>query len=213
MSQLFASDGQSVEASASASVLPMNIQDLFPLGLIGLITVCQGTLKSLLQHHSSKISILWHSASFMVHFHIHTWRLEKPYLSLYRPLLAKWCLCSLVYCLGISWASLAAQTVKNLFAMQDTWVWSLGRKDPLEKEMATHSSILAWRIPWTEEPGVLHSMGSQSHTERQALSLLGISCCGCCCSVTKSYMTLCDLMNCSMPGFSVHHCLPEFPQT
>ena len=124
----------------------------------------QGTLKSLLQHHSSKISILWHSASFMAHFHIHTWRLEKSYLSLYRPLLTKWCLCSLVYCLGISWASLAAQTIKNLFAMQETWVWSLSRKDPLEKEMATHSSILAWRIPWTEEPGVLQSMGSQSKT-------------------------------------------------
>ena len=45
--------------------------------------------------------------------------------------------------------------------MQDTQVGSLGREDPLEKEMATHSSILAWRIPWTEEPGGLQSMGSQ----------------------------------------------------
>ena len=44
--------------------------------------------------------------------------------------------------------------VKNLPAMQETWVQSLDREDPLEKEMATHSSILAWRIPWTEEPGV-----------------------------------------------------------
>ena len=44
--------------------------------------------------------------------------------------------------------------------MQETWVQSLGREDPLEKEMATHSSILAWRIPWTEEPGELQSMGS-----------------------------------------------------
>ena len=58
----------------------------------------------------------------------------------------------------------------------------------------------------------LHGVPESYTTERQALSLLGISC-GCCCSVTKSYMTLCDLMNCSMPGFSVHHCLPEFPQT
>ena len=49
--------------------------------------------------------------------------------------------------------------VKNLPAMQDTWVQSLGWEDPLEKEMATHSSILAWRIPWTEEPGlVLHGV-------------------------------------------------------
>ena len=49
---------------------------------------------------------------------------------------------------------------ESLTAMQETWVRSLGREDPLEKEMATHSSILAWRIPWTEEPGRLQSMGS-----------------------------------------------------
>ena len=48
-----------------------------------------------------------------------------------------------------------AQTVKNLSAMQETWVQSLGREDPLEKEMATHSNILAWKIPWTEESGEL----------------------------------------------------------
>ena len=59
-------------------------------------------------------------------------------------------------------ASLVAQTVKNLPAMQEIWVQSLGQKDPLEKGMTTHSSILAWRIPWTEEPGRLHSMGSQT---------------------------------------------------
>jgi hypothetical protein len=58
-------------------------------------------------------------------------------------------------------ASLVAQTVKNLPAMQETWVQPLGREDPLEKEMATHSSILAWSIPWTEKPGRLLSMGSQ----------------------------------------------------
>ena len=51
--------------------------------------------------------------------------------------------------------------VKCLPAMQETWVPSLGREDPLEKEMATHSSTLAWKIPWTEEPGRLQSMGSQ----------------------------------------------------
>ena len=54
-----------------------------------------------------------------------------------------------------------AQTVKCLPAMQETWVRFLGWKDPLEKDMATHSSILAWEIPWTEEPGGLQSMGSQ----------------------------------------------------
>ena len=54
-----------------------------------------------------------------------------------------------------------AQTVKRLPTMQETWVQSLGWEDLLEKEMATHSSILAWKIPWTEEPGRLQSMGSQ----------------------------------------------------
>ena len=53
------------------------------------------------------------------------------------------------------------QTVKNLPAVQESWVRSLGWDDPLEKGMATHYSILAWRIPWTEEPGGLLSMGSQ----------------------------------------------------
>ena len=59
------------------------------------------------------------------------------------------------------WASLVAQTVKNPHAMQETWVRSLSWEDPLEEGMATHSSILAWRIPWTEEPGGLQSMGLQ----------------------------------------------------
>ena len=54
-----------------------------------------------------------------------------------------------------------AQTVKNLPAMQETWVRNLGWEDPLEKEMATHSSVLAWGIPWTEEPGWLQSLGLQ----------------------------------------------------
>ena len=58
-------------------------------------------------------------------------------------------------------ASLIAQLVKSLPAMQETGIRFLGREDPLEKEMATHSSILAWRIPWMEEPGRLQSMGSQ----------------------------------------------------
>ena len=59
------------------------------------------------------------------------------------------------------WASLVAQRVKRLPAMQETWVRSLGQEYPLEKEMATHSSILAWKIPWTEKPGRQQSMGSQ----------------------------------------------------
>ena len=60
-----------------------------------------------------------------------------------------------------TWASLVAQTVKNPPAMKETRVRSLGQEDPLVKEMATHSSILAWRIPWIEEPGGLQSTGSQ----------------------------------------------------
>ena len=58
-------------------------------------------------------------------------------------------------------ASLVAQRLKRLLPMQETRIRSLGQEDPLEKEMVTHSSILAWRIPWTEKPGRLQSMGSQ----------------------------------------------------
>ena len=64
-----------------------------------------------------------------------------------------------------TWASLVAQMVKNLSAMQENWVQLLGWEDPLEKGMATHSSILAWRISWTEEPGIIQTMESQSYTQ------------------------------------------------
>ena len=66
-----------------------------------------------------------------------------------------------------------AQTVKRLPAMREAWVQSLGREDPLEKEMATHSSTLAWKIPWTEELDRLQSMGSQrvGHDWATSLSL------------------------------------------
>ena len=69
---------------------------------------------------------------------------------------------SLIYfdtSLRLPWASLVAQMVKHLSAMQETQVQSLIREDPLEKEMAAHSCILAWKILWTEEPGRLQSMG------------------------------------------------------
>ena len=62
------------------------------------------------------------------------------------------------------WASLVAQMVKSLLAMQETWVQSVGWEDPMEREMATHSSTLAWKISWTEKPGGLQSMGLQSWT-------------------------------------------------
>ena len=67
------------------------------------------------------------------------------------------------------WASLVAQMVKSLPAVWKTWVPSLGQKDPLEKEMATQSSILAWEIPWTEEPGLVHGV-SKSQTWLKWLS-------------------------------------------
>ena len=66
----------------------------------------------------------------------------------------------ILICSQVGKASLVAQRIKCLLAMWETWVRSLGPKDPLEKAMAPHSSTLAWKIPWTEEPGVLQSMGS-----------------------------------------------------
>ena len=71
-----------------------------------------------------------------------------------------------------TWASLVAQAVKNLPAMQETQVWSLSGKDPLEKGMATHSNILAWRIPQTEEPGRLQSIGLQKVRHHWATNTL-----------------------------------------
>ena len=79
-------------------------------------------------------------------------------------------------------ASLVAQWLKRLPRMWETWVRSLNREDPLEKEMATHSSTLAWGIPWTEEPGGLQFS-----------------------SGTQSCLTFCDPMDRSTPGFPVHH--------
>ena len=68
-----------------------------------------------------------------------------------------------------------AQTVKNLPAMQETGVRSLGWEDPLEKGMATHSSILAWRIPWTEEPGGLYSPWDHKESDRTEQLTLSLS--------------------------------------
>ena len=67
------------------------------------------------------------------------------------------------YCISLICrsTSLVVQMGRNLPAMQETWVWSLNREDPLEKEMATHSSVLAWSIPWTEKPGWIQFTGSQ----------------------------------------------------
>ena len=65
------------------------------------------------------------------------------------------------YPLQYTWASLVAQMVKNLPAIQETWVWSLGQVDSLQKGMATQFSILAWKIPWTEKSGKLQTIGLQ----------------------------------------------------
>ena len=76
-----------------------------------------------------------------------------------------------IWGLQYSWASLVAQTIKSSPAMQETWVRSLGLEDPLEQWTATHSSILAWRIPWTEEPDRLQLMVTKLNTsERLSLS-------------------------------------------
>ena len=69
-------------------------------------------------------------------------------------------------------ASVVSQMVKNLPAMQETQFWSPGREDPPKKEMATHSSVLAWRIPWTEEPGGLQSLGRKELNTTERLTLL-----------------------------------------
>ena len=69
------------------------------------------------------------------------------------------------------WHSLVVQTVKNLPAIQEIQVQSLSQKDPLEKGMSTHWSILAWRIPWAEDPGGLQSMGSQESDTTKQLTL------------------------------------------
>ena len=124
--------------------------------------------------------------------------------------------------------SLVAQMVKNPPVMQETWVQSLGQEDPPEKWMATHSSIMAWRIPWTEEPGELQFMGLQrvrhdwttnKHTQMSIYTFFPKNLCEwkfeleiflkntsyCFSSVIKSCPTLCDPTDLSIPGLPVHH--------
>ena len=106
----------------------------------------KGPSKSLAQHHNSKASVLWCSALFMVQVS-HLFRTNQSYGFS----------SSHIYCLSPHY-SLVAQMVKRLPATWETQVRSLGQEDPLEKEMATHSNTLAWKIPWTEEPGELHTV-------------------------------------------------------
>ena len=214
--------------SFSFSISPSNEYSrliTFRIDWFDLLAV-QGTLKSLLQYHSSKASVLWCSAFFIVQlshpctttgktivltrqtfvgkvtslllnmlstlviaflprrkrlfffflsFIFISWRLITLQ---YRETLFSWAPKSLqmvtaaiklkdacytltnMYIVNIQYSySLIAQSIKNLHAMQETRIWFLGWEDLLEKEMATHSSILAWEILWTEEPGRLQSMG------------------------------------------------------
>ena len=99
--------------------------------------------------------------------------------------------------------------------MQETWVQSLGWEDPLEEGTAIHSSILAWKIPWTEEPGRLQSMGSQSQTWLSNFHFQSYfsSWSDQIRSVAQLCPTLCNTMDRSTPGLPVHHQLPEFAQT
>ena len=76
-----------------------------------------------------------------------------------------------LYTILLIWLPLVAQTVKRLSTMRETWVQALGWEDPLEKEMTIHSSTIAWKIPWTEEPGRLQSIGSQRVGHDWATSL------------------------------------------
>ena len=87
-------------------------------------------------------------------------KFHKLWYSFYPPVIIQWYTTSLV-----------AQTVKRLSTMRETWVRSLGREDPLEKEMAIQSSAIAWKIPWTEEPDRLQSVGSQRVGHEWATSL------------------------------------------
>ena len=115
--------------------------------------------------------------------------------------------------------ALVAQMVKRLPAMQETWVQSPVQEDPLEREMATHSSTLAWKILWIEEPGRPQSMGLQKVGHYWATSLvhakvnsLGSLRRVCYCSVTWLCSTLCDPMGYSTPAFPVPYYLLEFAQ-
>ena len=143
--QLFASGVQSIGTSASASVFKMNIQGWFPLGLTDLIILLSKGLSRVFSSPTTgKYQFFDAQPSHgLTLTSVHDyWRNHS------------------FDCIDL-WASLVAQMVKNLPAMQETWVQSLGWEDTLEKAMATHSSILAWRIPWTELLGELQSAQSQ----------------------------------------------------
>ena len=157
MSQIFTSPGQSI-GSFSFSVSPSNEYpglSSFRIDWFNPFAV-QETLKSFLQHYSSKASIFRSSAFFMV-------QVSSPYMTTRKTTaLTRRTFASKVMSLFFNTLPMIVLAfLQNLPAMQETQVQSLGRKDPLEKGMAIHSSILSWRIPWTEKPGRLQSMRLQ----------------------------------------------------
>ena len=97
---------------------------------------------------------------------------------------------------------ISSAVLQTLSAMKETWVWSLGQEDLLEEEMVTHSSIPAWKIPWTEEPGRLHTVhgvwrvGQEWMTEHVHIYTRV--------SISQSCLTLWDPLDCSLPGSSIH---------
>ena len=124
------------------------------------------------------LEALWILGTSLISLGSHI-KLEEPGIALrHWPL---WILCEILQVAKRSHPRLrtraeVAQTVKNLPVMQETWVWSLGWEDPLEKIMATHSSILAWTIPWTEEPGGLYSIELQRVGHDSAATTHRITC-------------------------------------
>ena len=131
----------------------MNWYDILHIPCLWITSLYVIFIPILVYNHACPLALSSPQFSLPIHFmhilkiktHIyHTYLFNKPFIG----------------------ASLVSQRLKRLPVMQKTWVWSLGREDPLEKEMATHSSILAWEIPWTEEPGGLQSTGSQKSLTR-----------------------------------------------
>ena len=173
--QFFASGGQSVGVSASASVFPMNVQGLLPLGWTGWISLQFRGLSRVFFNTTAQsisspvLSFLYGPTLTSIHDHDY-WKNHSPGSSA-----GKESSCHVGdpgsipgsgRCTGEGigyplqyWISLAAQLVKNLPAMQETWVRSLGWEDPLVKETAIHSNILAWRIPWTVQNMGLQRVG------------------------------------------------------
>ena len=132
------------------------------------------TLNPHLLHWQAGSLPLSHQGSIYTHTHTHIHMYIPTYIHIYTHIYTHVCVCIYTHTLNhftvqpkltqhykSTILHLVAQMVKNLPAMQETPVWSLGWENPLEKGMATYFSILAWRIPWTEEPGGLHSTESQ----------------------------------------------------